>query len=337
MSSEAKKFKCEACGKTFPQNRDLQKHLQRKNPCALFVEVEDISDEKKKNSHRCRFCGRSFATSSNLSRHLRRSCKIVPRNGDTSGMDKLYEYTLKKQEDRHRAEMEALLKRVEDLEAVSKLSTVADAKALAAPMDAKVSVQDHKAPPNIANMMAKTAIVDQSTGKTVTNVTVNIFGGESTSHITPVDVLGLLRKLGPLGEDLCKPAERLILSMALMIYSDEHHPENITCYLPNKKGKDALIHGESGWEVMPISLTLSPMASKSVDALFKKQPWPGLNGVPADLNLDEPTRILRYIADHEPDLVGGAASPSSELRAIPIRNREILEKVLAKLPKAGDA
>jgi hypothetical protein len=188
------------------------------------------------------------------------------------------------------------------------------------------------------NVVAGVVDIDQSSGKTITNTfNINVFEAESTAHITPKDICGLLQKLGPLGENLRKSAERLILSTAMMIFSDERHPENITCYLPNKKGKDALIHGERGWEVMPVSLTLSPMASKSVDTLFKKQPWPGLNGVPADLDLDEPTRILRYIADNEPDLVGDAASPSSELRAIPIRNREILEKVLARLPKAGDA
>jgi hypothetical protein len=237
-------------------------------------------------------------------------------------MEKLYIHTLEKQ----KREIETLKADVEALKAESKAASLPGP-----PIAATVTEHKH------VNVVARHASVDQSTGKTVTNISINVFEGENTAHITPKDIWGLLQKLGPLGENLRKSAERLILSTAMMIFSDERHPENITCYLPNKKGKDALIHGERGWEVMPVSLTLSPMASKSVDTLFKKQPWPGLNGVPADLNLDEPTRILRYIADNEPDLVGDAASPSSELRAIPIRNREILEKVLARLPRAGDA
>ena len=79
--------------------------------------------------------------------------------------------------------------------------------------------------------------------------------------------------------------------------------------------------------------------------LSLKQPWQGLHGIEATANLDDPTRILSYIAKNEGDLVGDAASPSSELRAIPIsrkmlaffENRDILEKVLLKLPRTGDA
>jgi hypothetical protein len=43
-----------------------------------------------------------------------------------------------------------------------------------------------------------------------------------------------------------------------------------------------------------------------------------------------------YYKRHEGDLVSGASGAGSELRAIPIRNKEILEKVLARLPKSGD-
>jgi hypothetical protein len=338
--SSTMSFKCDKCGAAFPKNQKLQRHLARKTPCVPIVDIEDLPDEKKQNPHKCKFCGRTFGSASSLSRHTKQACKIAPRNGDTSGMEKLYEHVLRKQEERHKKEMAELEKRllavIEDRGDPSqprKGKTQPDEKAVDIGK-AVVEVHDES---KHAQVLAKVAHVDQSTGKIVKNtINVNVFGGESTAHITSVDVLGLLRGLGPLGEDLCKPSERLILSMAMLIYSDERHPENITCYLPNKKGRDALIHGESGWEVMPVSLTLSPMASKSVDELFKKQPWPGIGGIDPLLNLDEPTRILSYIAKHEGDLVGGAASPSSELRAIPIRNRDILEKVLAKLPKAGD-
>ena len=181
-------------------------------------------------------------------------------------------------------------------------------------------------------------VVDLSTKTFKQNITINFFGSENTSHITQKDVLGLFRSLGPVGAsaDLSKAGERLILSMAMMIYSDEMHPENITCYLPSKKGKEALVHAQRGWEVMPVSLTLSPMAVRSVDELFKKQPWPGIDGIAADANLDAPTKILTYIKDNEGTIIGNASAPSSELRAIPIRNRDLLDRVLQKLPGAGD-
>lgn len=243
-------------------------------------------------------------------------------------MEKLYEHVLKKQEAKHKRDLEDLENRMR--------AEMKNMMGEAAPSVAsRIAAPEHKEAKEIKTATVKAgrdAIVDQSTK----NITINIFGAEKTPHITPVDVLGLLKGLGRLGDDLSEAGKRLILAMAMMIYSDERHPENITCYMSNKKGKDALVHGESGWEVMPISLTLSPMAARSVDELFKKQPWQGVDGIDADANLEEPTKILSYIAKHEGDLVGGAAAPGSEMRAIPIRNREILGKMLVRLPKMGE-
>jgi hypothetical protein len=239
-------------------------------------------------------------------------------------MDKLYDHVLQKQT----KELETLRQEVEFLK--RHVTSTPTGRALPEKIESK-SI-------NTAQVKAgRDAKVDQSTGKTIKNtININIFGSEKTDHIKPTNVLDLVKKLGPLGEDLGKSANRLLLSMAMMIFSDEKHPENITCYLPNKKSKEALVHDESGWTVLPISLTLSPMASRSVDELFRKQPWPGQDGIEADAKLDVPTQVLGYIKKHEGDLVGNASMPGSELRAIPIRNKEILEKVLAKLPKTGD-
>jgi hypothetical protein len=325
MSSGTKNFKCDICGKAFAQSRDLKKHKERKTPCAHILDAEDLAEDKKKNPYKCRFCGRTYAQTSSLSRHMKQNCKIAPRNGDTSGMDKLYEHVLKKQEETKK-QLEEMMRKMEAMEAANKSIPTSPAA---------ITKTEHKEIKIGAGV--NKGMIDQSTNKTINNVTINIFGAEKTPHITPVDVLGLFRGLGPLGEDLSKASDRLILSMAMMIYSNEKHPENITCYLPSKKGKEALVHAEGGWEVMPVSLTLSPMASRSVDELFKKQPWPGIDGVDASTDMDELSKILSYIAKNEGDLVGGAAAPGSELRAIPIRNKEILEKVLRRLPRMGDA
>lgn len=324
MSEE---IKCTKCGKKFAKKVWLRRHEGRKTPCNIILDVEELSEEKKKSPYKCRFCGRAMTTPANLARHMRQSCKIVPRNGDTSGMDKLYEYTLKKQEEKHKKELEELEARMmQKMEAMA-----AQVQGIGAPQEYKVVPEAAKEVKNSAIIGSKN-LVDQSTK----NITINIFGSEKTDHISHQAVLKLLQGIGPLGEDLRSAGERAILSMAMMIYSDEKHPDNITCYMTNKKGKDALVHVEEGWRVMPLSLTLTPMATRAVDQLFAKQPWPGVNGIEADAKLETSTKILGYIKDHEGDLVGGAAAASSELRAIPIRNKEILEGILAKLPKAGD-
>lgn len=252
--SERKGIDCDKCGRNFRDTYKLKRHRERKTPCVPIVNPEDIPEEKKGNP-KCKFCGRAFSTRHTLTQHMRKTCKIVPRDGDTSGMDKLYEHVLKRQEE--------MAKQIEELKAANKQLTT---QAVPAPAAVAPATVEHK---NALATAGRDAIIDQSTK----NVTINIFGAENTSHITQKDVLGLFRGLGPLAQaqDLRKASDRIILSMAAqaLIYSDEKHPAqaHITCYLPSKKGKEALVHAEGGWEVMPVSLTLSPMAAKSVDEL----------------------------------------------------------------------
>ena len=326
---------CDKCGRLFRDSHKLKAHKERKTPCQDILDVEDLTEEKKNNPNRCRFCGRVFSRADNLLRHIKKVCKIVPRDGDTSGMDKLYQHTLKKQGEKMEKMMEQMEEMKEEMKAMKESG--GEQKEIITSAAPGPVTNTMVGTMKSANVLARNAVVDQSTKNIKQNITINFFGCEKTDHITQKDVLGLVRKLGPLGLSLDKASERLLLSMAMMIFSDDKHPENITCYLPNKKEKNALVHGDSGWEVMPICLTLSPMASRSVDELFKKQPWAGLDGIPADENLDDPTRILSYIAKNEGDLVGNVAAPGSEFRAIPIRNKDLLERVLANLPVMGDA
>lgn len=314
-------YKCDICEKTFRDRFNLQRHKTSK--ICKILDREDLSEEKKKNPHGCRFCGRTFATRLSMQRHIRKSCKIAPRDGDTRGMDRLYDHVLQKQEEKlqeQEKKMQAMAAQIEELKAGGKPAVAIGGGA------------------NVAGDMKTTTImgngnaVDQS----IKNITINIFGSEKTDHISHKDVLGLIQKLPPFGDDLSEAGKRLILSMAMKIFSDDKHPENITCYLPNKKGKEVMVHGASGWEVVPASLSLSPMASRSVDELFAKQPWPGQNGIDADAKMERPTQVLGYIKRHEGTLIESASAPSSELRAIPIRNKDLLTKALTKLPKAGD-
>jgi hypothetical protein len=57
-------FSCEKCHKVFPGQRDLDNHMNRKNPC--------ISDENKQGDHICEFCNNAFTCARNLQRHYTR-------------------------------------------------------------------------------------------------------------------------------------------------------------------------------------------------------------------------------------------------------------------------
>jgi hypothetical protein len=350
-------FVCERCGASFPKNQGLTKHKERKTPCTLILENEDLPEEKRDSPNRCKFCGRVFSTRSNMQAHMKKACKIVPRNGDMTGMEKLYEHALRKKD----AENAALIRRLEALEARAGISAAAattEAEQGAAPatmasravdanrlaLGAPVAAPAVKSVQGgiVANVGAGGTFnantntnIDNSVGKTTVNVNINVFGQENLSRITKPQVVDLLRGLGPVGENVKAIAEKAIIQAAMLIFSDPAHPEDITCYLPNKKGDNALVHGETGWEVQPVGLVISPMAAQGIEMLFKHQPAPDQYTPENDVKwmMEECGNIMRYIQKHEGDMTN--EPPRGELRGILIRNKELLQQVLAKLPMAG--
>ena len=97
-------FTCNLCNKEFNRKYNLNKHMERKNPCVkkeeVEVEVEEEEEEEKKikcefceystnktgnlNRHlktckakfKCEFCKNGFANNSSLKRHIKLYCKI---------------------------------------------------------------------------------------------------------------------------------------------------------------------------------------------------------------------------------------------------------------------
>ena len=246
-------------------------------------------------------------------------------------MEKLYEHTLRKQmavmaenmEAKHRAEIEALEARFE--------ARLAGAPPLVAPPANTIQQTNNTAITNVA--------VDKSVGKTtinnIVNVNIGFFGQEKLDRITKPQVFDILRGLGPVGENVKTIAEKAIIQAAMLIFSDPAYPEDITCYLPNKKGENALVHGETGWEVQPVGLVISPMAAQSIETLFRYQPAPDKDTPEKDVKwiMDECGNIMRYIQQHEGVLTN--EPPRGEMRGILIRNKDLLHQVLKKLPVAG--
>jgi hypothetical protein len=338
---------CPKCGHHFIGTSDLKRHLARKTPCMPILEPGDLPEEQKDNPNRCKFCGRAYSRPDNLARHMKQTCKIVSRSGDTTGMDKLYEHTLRKQQ----AEIEALKAQVN---ALTIATTGGEQEVAPATLASRAVIQNRLAQGApaaapvakviqsgiVTNVGAgstfnSVANIDASVGKTINNVTVNIFGQEKLGRITGPQILDLFRGLGPAGENVKAIAEKAIIQAAMLIFSDPAHPEDITCYLPNKKGDSALVHCGSGWEVQPIGLVISPMAAQSIEVLFKHQPAPDQHTPENDVKwmMEECGNIMRYIQKHEGDMTN--EPPRGEMRGILVRNKEILQQVLDKLPMAG--
>ena len=160
-------------------------------------------------------------------------------------------------------------------------------------------------------------------GNQTNNITLNItvFGGEDLTHVGSAAVRQVLDESRKLPE-LALAAETAMLKTAMLIYSDPDHPENLTCYLPNKKRDETLVHTDAGWEIRPTRLVLPPMAQTSKNKIFNNQPYE---------NVDDYGPLLIEIRDNEERYAGGQA-----LRPILVRNKDLLRRALETLPVAGD-
>ena len=244
---------------------------------------------------------------------MRTACKIAPneKNKET-GMDRLYDL-VREQKEEDQARIAALeAQNAEILTLVKRLATGAEDRAAARPGPEVVIQASNGAQVAVDNRHAM--------------ITINVFGKEGLDHITEKHIKAIL------DESMRTPASAAaanmaVLKTAVLAYSDPEHPENLTCYLPNKKMNDALVHmsrpdGTTGWEVQPTTLVLPPMAQKSVDALFDNQPF-------EDAGAYEP--LMKELRDNEARYTTG-----EELRPVLVRNKDLLRRVLQELPLAGN-
>ena len=216
-------------------------------------------------------------------------------------MERLYEHTLKKQ--------------VADLQAQNAKQGAQITEILTLLRQQRAGGTNTQQAGEIALQAGDYAQVDNS--KKVVNI--NVFGQERLDHVTAERIKAIL------DECLQRPAlpqaaDEAVLKAAMLVYSDPERPENLTAYLPNKKTNSALVHMSTGWEVQPTKLVLPPMALRSLDTIFGQQP-----------HTDEYAPLLKELQQNEARFVAG-----EELRPLLVRNKDLLARVLATLPVAGE-
>jgi hypothetical protein len=237
------------------------------------------------------------------------TCPIAARG--SSGMDTLYSHVLK--QSREVSQLK------EELQKTQKK------------LDAMVDRAGQK---NINVSGNNTTIVrtDVLNMTTVSNTVVfNVFGKEDTAHITPTSVRDILVTCGETvkgTESVATDAvSQALVKAALLIYSDPDQPGNITCYIPNKRDGNALVHGKQGWEILPVRVVLSPMAKKSLDLLFEKQPFDDRE------SMAKCHAALKALSLYESRLLADGAK---DLRAVLIRNKTLLSALLSNLPVGSE-
>jgi len=173
---------------------------------------------------------------------------------------------------------------------------------------------------NNNNSAGEVAIQGDSNTVIKNNFTINVFGKENLEHVGSAVVKAILDESKRLPE-ITHAAETALLKAAMLIYSDPEHPENLTCYLPNKKGDETLVHTDAGWEIRPTRLVLSPMASTALMRISDKQPYE---------RAEDYGEIMAELVHNEKRYIGG-----QELRPILVRNKDLLRRALETLPVAG--
>lgn len=297
---------CKNCGKVFPFPSVLTRHLNRKRPCKLIVETEELPQADQAKPFPCKFCGRRFASQPSVCQHIRKNCKIA---NSEEGLDLLYEHTLRRQLAAEKARVDKLESQFKELQ----MQVASGACAPAACAGASVDMHDN-------NGKFYNQSLDAST-----NININIFGGEQHDHIDGKAVKAILDNVLRTTKDPGQAALQAMLRTAMVIYSDPSHPENLTCFLPNKKHDNVMVHvdkggGASSWEVQPYTLVAPPMTKNTIDVLFDNQPFEDARKY---------GELMCALRDNET-----AYKEGKEMKTILVRNKDLLERALGSLPRA---
>ncbi|MDE2097459.1 MAG: hypothetical protein KGL39_09460 [Patescibacteria group bacterium] len=178
-----------------------------------------------------------------------------------------------------------------------------------------------------------------SVGEGPHGIAMNVFGEEDTDHITAADIARVVRAAcggaprGELSADRLRAAGTMAVVLAAeRIFGDADHPENITCFLPNKSDKLVMQHTAGGWQFSDLQRVTVPMAVAAIALLVAKQPmhdWK--DGTRAEIAAAQ--QIITHVSKNEDAI---CAAPPTGLVAVLYSNKGRLALLLPRLPKFGD-
>ena len=234
-----KLFKCDKCDAAFESNRNLQRHLARKKPCAPIIDPEVNGT----CPNRCKYCGRGYSRPDNLTRHLK-ACKIA--NSD-EGMDRLMDYTIQRQLTAALALQES---KIDELTSLVKQMVPAHNAAVVAG--------------GAAAAASGSASAASGGTATVVNVTITPWDSADRIGINLAHVLGAftensrIREYARLGDTaMADPGiappyvSELLMDLTRRAHAE---PSARNVYLNPRRSDQVLVHKKSGaWEVLPLA------------------------------------------------------------------------------------
>ena len=252
MTTRPKNFKCTKCDASFESGRNLQRHLERKKPCASIVDSRALSAAEKANPNRCRYCGRGYSRSDNLGRHLK-TCRIA---NTEEGMEKLMEHTIQKQLAGQTAEVEALRLQV------GRLTDLLEKQLLTPAFQVGPLSQVIANPVMNAQTVQTTHIAHQTINQNITQVTLRSWGGEERMYISAGMLRaaftenGRLKEYCQLSDNEKVDAERAtpyVLEALVDLVKRAHaDPAGRNIYLNPRRADQVLVFDEETWRVLSL-------------------------------------------------------------------------------------
>jgi hypothetical protein len=158
--------------------------------------------------------------------------------------------------------------------------------------------------------------IDQSVHNTQVNIapvpvttpiTINIFGQEDTAHLTPKTMGELLDAL-PTG---VPDGQRVVVSVIREIYGNPAHPENLTCFSPNKKDDTIYVRSATGWEPRTGNEIYPKMLSRACTELNDKQDFHVETPV-----LEERSKQVKAAFEYETTITADSLPPRAAAKAL---------------------
>jgi uncharacterized C2H2 Zn-finger protein len=339
-------IQCQRCGHAFRDNGTLQRHLARKRLCKENEINNEINNEENEENEEnnplpvaiptCPECGKTYKFASSLSRH-RKIClglegelnKMATRRKNKIPVIQAPDET-DETDDKNHTNIDGENTSSNTIEVTETISPVIP-RENAATSQPKNGKDEVKHEDTIAPIVTRPEHI-------------RVFGEENRpKRITYKQIWDLLSEVIKVNN---KPklhgeqAERVILMIARLLYGNEDHPEDITCFLPSKNSNEVIIHQKHGWRSVAFEEICGTMVRKSLDVLYDRQP--GFGG--KDFNdMDFTERrwfqndcadFLRYIIAEEESIVSNGVR--KYLHSLLITSKALLEIKFGKAPKMGD-
>jgi len=216
---------CHLCEKEFPVQWRLERHLNRKKPCAITSQKTTKTSQKKtktsqnttktsQNSrYSCDYCDRSYKHNWHLNRHIK-TCK------DKIAIEKKRKF----EEDKLRKELEEL--RTKNLEKIS----FEELKQRMAEMEEQIK-----------NQKPQTQNIYNTTNNNIININLNEYGNENINFLKNPKYKKVIAQI--LGSGI-NGLQKYIQYK----YCNLEVPENLTIKYTNKKHKDIYVRTDNVWE-----------------------------------------------------------------------------------------